>query len=105
MAEYIEREYALTLLRICADSYGLFSAERNGCMAGHEWVRDIPAADVAPVRHGRWELHGIDDVLSALYFCSLCGYNIDEEEFLDRRSYICYCPHCGAKMEVMNDGV
>lgn len=60
----------------------------------------IPAADVEPVRHGRWELHGNDDDVSASYFCSLCGYNFDEDEFLDRWSHIRYCPNCGAKMDL-----
>ncbi len=64
-----------------------------------ETVKHFPAADVEPVRCGRWELHGNDDDISASYFCSLCGYNFDEDEFLDRWSHIRYCPNCGAKMK------
>lgn len=56
-------------------------------------------ADAATVKHGRWELHGDDDDLSASYFCSVCGYNMDEDEYLDRFSSYNYCPNCGAKMD------
>lgn len=55
--------------------------------------------EYAQVRHGRWELHGDDDDLSASYFCSVCGYNMDEDEYLDRFSSYNYCPNCGAKMD------
>ena len=61
------------------------------------------AADVAPVRHGRWELYGNDDDLSASFFCSLCGWNMDENEYLDRWSHLNYCPNCGAKMDEVNE--
>ena len=65
-------------------------------------IKEMPkivVADVAPVRHGRWELHGNDDDLAASFFCSLCGWNMDEDEYLDRWSHLNYCPRCGAKMD------
>ena len=51
--------------------------------------KDTPAADVAPVVHGRWEC-GCQ--------CSVCGdrhgpYNSRH------RPYYNYCPNCGAKMD------
>ena len=48
------------------------------------------AADVAPVRHGRWKCHGDCGVTE----CSACGWSIEE--------YVgdcAYCPNCGAKMD------
>lgn len=64
----------------------------------------IPAADAAPVKHGRWGSNGIpDSVLSA---CSVCGFGCGAYSFQ-------YCPNCGARMdgyiqmpdtEVENDG-
>ena len=50
------------------------------------------AADVAPVRHGRWEVRGQE------VFCTNCdresGYNaFGASAFSD------YCPNCGAKMD------
>ena len=48
------------------------------------------AADVAPVRHGRWRFDDFDgDGLD--YQCSWCrGY---------QRKASNYCPNCGAKMD------
>lgn len=66
-------------------------------------IRDIPAANVAPVRYGRWKgcirdgCYDIDEYghpiyrLIIVYYCSKCR----------RRSVIKenYCPNCGAKMD------
>ena len=53
-------------------------------------VKSIPAADVAPVRHGRWGSNGIlDSMLSA---CSVCGFGCGAYSFQ-------YCPNCGAMMD------
>ena len=49
-------------------------------------VDTIPAADVAPVRHGRW-LHRKNGVA----YCSECEIDTVEDETK-------YCPNCGAKM-------
>ena len=44
MADYIEREAALAAIRErCAP-----------CGEGIEALKSVPAADVAPVRHGEW---------------------------------------------------
>ena len=51
-------------------------------------IKFIPAADVAPVRRGRWiEEDGIQ-------ICSECG---EEHEWEDYRAP--YCDTCGAKMD------
>ena len=49
-------------------------------------IKNMPAADVAPVRHGRWIYH--DD---GVFTCSECG-NAESND-----SY--YCRLCGAKMD------
>ncbi len=51
----------------------------------------IPAADVAPVLHGRW-LCGEDYM-----FCSKCGmqWNYCDNDTQDFK----FCPNCGAKMD------
>lgn len=64
-----------------------------------ETVNRCPTIEAEPVRHGRWEMPGDDDDLSCCYFCSQCGYNMDESEYLDNFSHFKYCPHCGAKMD------
>ena len=59
------------------------------------WTDEAPAADVAPVRHGRWETEIIIDAYGlkhACYACSVCGVANDDDEFD-------FCPNCGAKMD------
>lgn len=52
-------------------------------------VSDTPAADVAPVVHGRWGDDG-----SGIIICSECGRGYS---LIPR--YTHYCPNCGAKMD------
>lgn len=83
MAECIERD--VVMKRIMAakwmDGY-------DGAMA-MEIAASAPAADVAPVVHGRWIEDG-----SLIITCSECkrGYNLIAK-------YTHYCPNCGAKMD------
>lgn len=75
-------------------------------------IEDAPAADVAPVRHGRniTEMNPVDE-----FVCSECGFmlcdfteiRIDEDTHYNsyHECYIKYCPNCGAKMDGgENDG-
>ena len=58
-------------------------------------VEEAPAADVAPVVHGRWIPHDRvfgDDFL----VCSKCQFVSEDRS---TRRYYHYCPHCGAKMD------
>lgn len=84
MNEYIERETAIeTIMSEPTDAhYPSWYADN---------IKAIPAADVAPVRHGRFKISS-DYGLSE---CSSCGWNI-EEYVVDYD----YCPHCGAKMDL-----
>ena len=54
-------------------------------------VDEIPAADVAPVRHGYWVKEKRDVLIH--WHCSACK----ECFYLDEPNAE-YCPHCGAKM-------
>lgn len=57
-------------------------------------IKAIPAADVAPVRHGRWKEH--QTMVGYYLECSYCGVKSN----MDRMLYAYrYCPHCGAKMD------
>lgn len=60
-----------------------------------EYAKNIPAADVAPVRHGRWierkSFHA-DGGVSAK--CSVCKNDV---QYLGNP--LNYCPNCGAKMD------
>ena len=53
----------------------------------------IPAADVAPMRHGRW-IASHDE----FYACSICKYPV-----YAGWSQINYCPNCGARMDEVNE--
>ena len=102
MDEYIERETAIADLElyektVCKSEYALAIA---GCRSH---IRAIPAADVVPVRHGRWiettQPMGWDDVTCAE--CSECGedFVLDEWGMEDMKNLMHYCPNCGAKMD------
>ena len=85
MAEYIKREEALMKLM------------QDGCSAKNlQSISDMPAADVAPVRHGRW-IDAYPDIEPNPMFmygiCSECGF----EQAISK--YLKYCPDCGAKMD------
>ena len=80
MAEYIDREVALMKLM------------QDGCSAKNlQSISDMPAADVAPVRHGRWIYKGDSD----MWVCSRCGRSVNA----DPEGIDLYCYHCGAKMD------
>ena len=71
----------------------------NGVLVDH-----LISNSVTVRERGRWELYGDDDDLSCSYFCSQCGYNMDEAEYLDNFSHFRFCPNCGADMRGEEDG-
>lgn len=52
---------------------------------------DIPAADVAEVRHERWEKHG------SKWQCTGCKVLMSIDG-TPQENLLYYCPHCGAEM-------
>lgn len=70
-------------------------------------IEQIPAADVAPVVHGRWYMRGgraccSNCNIKALWKSDWDGDKNHEREFVSAKSN--YCPNCGAKMdEEVND--
>ena len=88
MAEYIEREDLLELYRM--DDPVLNKNGHVPLPVIRQNIMDIPAADVAPVRHGRW----IDSLARITPYCSACGHS---HRCLIRTPN--YCPNCGAKMD------
>ena len=87
MAEYIKKE----------DIEHKIQDGLNNLVLGHDAIEvlgmiyEMPAADVAPVRHGRWEVK-----VGMNFFkernCPVCKKRI-ESNFWN------YCPNCGANME------
>ena len=97
MKEYIERAEALD---ICQKEYEDRLRMADYCGDTVAWdiggtIKGIPAADVAEVRHGRWEQHLQSSKVAPVYTCSLCKLNVSGFE----KRWIKYCPYCGARME------
>ena len=84
MAEYIEREALIEI------------AEQQGHVSFDDIINE-PAADVAPVVHGRWEQIK-EWATKAKYRCSVCGREIMSAVKVNIEKYP-YC-HCGAKMDL-----
>ena len=85
MAEYIKKEAAIRALLNDSPEQVRYSREYAA-----DCIRYMDAADVAPVRHGRWEWCKDYDGDSILV-CSECGRVCHEEDAP-------YC-YCGAKMD------
>lgn len=63
-----------------------------------EKLASMPAADVAPVRRGRWETKdGWDG--DEYYACSSCGAEFVLIDGTPSDNDYNYCPNCGAKMD------
>ena len=104
MAEYIEREYLLHRFNI-DDMMNV-----NGTLISLNDARNVisnaPAADVAPVRHGKWEWFD-EDVGTPVsgyerewgWRCSGCWTVLcDDFDNPDYPPKINFCPECGAQM-------
>ena len=98
MAKYIECESAMWAACKALCHPGVRCPD-FGCAEVREVFDAIPAADVAPIKHGRWiEKHGILHPLEEDGVCSICKYVTGFYNFFN------YCPNCGAKMGGDNDG-
>lgn len=101
MAEYIERRAAIEHLNVWC----------GGCGSAVECILAEPAADVAPVVHGRWVaecvLEGDGWVFEDMPYnphqhCSPICSRCRKTALLDGgEDYVAspYCPNCGAKMD------
>ena len=110
--EYISREAAIKYAEHAYHEWNLAMAAAVGkreinlvykrqelCKAVESVFRDMPAADVAPVVHGRWDDSGrytFPDGSTAVR-CTNCGCALTESEY--RLNNWNYCPVCGAKMD------
>lgn len=65
-------------------------------------VERLPAADVVPVRHGKWvKATGMmPPEYCGLHICSECGHYAGRKPPYGGREMLSdYCPNCGAKMD------
>ena len=102
MDEYIEREAISEEIRKYYyknppnSSYG--EGFDRGLDRAQRAILDAPAADVEPVRHGRWER---DELGSYLRRCSVCKKTpiYKDERGNSAAVYACICINCGARMD------
>ena len=85
MAEYIERENAIAWFMPYAHAGESIDAD-----VVISDIKGMKAADVVPVRHGRWIKH--DD---GVFTCSECENAESNESH--------FCRYCGAKMDLEAD--
>lgn len=104
MAEYITKEAAIEAFEWgdadVIEDYGDgcdFGFSRGAIKSG---INSIPAADVAPVVHGRWEMRptGMATDTGPEYkaYCTVC--NEPNKQYQPP-----FCPHCGAMMDGGSD--
>lgn len=95
MSDYISREAALTELQ----NPELFNVSPRFLQI----LRDLPAADVEPVRHGRWVR---PHWRNSSYCCdfSECGGEAMHREYQwNKKGIYPICPNCGSKMDLEDD--
>lgn len=61
-----------------------------------DYINDIPAADVAPVVHGKWIDKPTGQYGQNQSWCSACG---NHSGIGGKAQHKPYCPNCGAKMD------
>ena len=91
MTEYIERDTAIkALMNDAPEQVGYSREDAADC------IRYMDAADVAPVRHGRWIL----DEKRYVIYCSECSAPVSYyPNIKDVREENHYCPNCGCRMD------
>ena len=92
MDEYIKKSYAVDAV---LDVY--YNAPDIDLSGGkfEAAILKIPVADVAPVRHGKWEIV-VGSNGKEYMVCTCCRVS------QDLTGVFTYCPNCGAKMD-LND--
>lgn len=104
MAEYCEKK---ALIREIISDMTAFVGSPDAvqkhdeqCNYAISCVENAPAADVAPVVHGRWEYTPETINVLSQTRCSGCGWwTLDPS--VDGVYH--YCPNCGAKMDEYNE--
>lgn len=85
MAEYIDRDAAMRVAHIMRPEDKRLETE----------IAKIPAADVAPVVHGRWEWLGPNRLVTDC-MCGTCSACKVRSKYIVNTML---CPNCGARMD------
>ena len=102
MAEYIEREAISEEIRKYyyknPPNFSYGEGFDRGLDRAQRAILDAPAADVAPVRHGKWEIV-VGSNGKEYMVCTCCRVS------QDLTGVFAYCPNCGAKMDGKDDSI
>ena len=99
MTEYIEKNKAIKEL------YEVYDYEFPTASGGFDeyarmivpnTIKNMPAADVAPVRHGEWEIV-VGSNGKEYMVCTCCRVS------QDLTGVFTYCPNCGCRMDGGDD--
>ena len=97
MTKYIELEalknrFAKRLVWLKKDIHDEYSLGlHDGCEYDTKLIDEIPAADVAPVRHGEWEIV-VGSNGKEYMVCTCCRVS------QDLTGVFTYCPNCGCRI-------
>lgn len=98
MDDYISREAVVRYLKGYSEkelnkdsNFGMITS--NVLDKAERAISEMPAADVQPVKHGRWKLRCYGDYP----YCSNCNNEPKGREIT------LFCPNCGARMYGDND--
>ena len=89
MAEYMDKDELLSYLYNLQDEPHDIAIE----------IAQFPAADVAPVVHGKWISKEDDFFSERTWACSACDTWFVLEDGTPEENEYNHCPHCGAKMD------
>lgn len=107
MGECIEREATIKRIKevycVGCNSYNGVRCRACGTGDAIDIIEDAPAADVAPVVHGRWiRPHWKNN--NYCCDCSECGGEAMHRDYQwNKNGVYPICPHCGAKMDGGDD--
>lgn len=103
MADYINQDDTLDVLdRVCKacdndNCYRHKGLKYCPVMTVIDGIKDLPIADVYPIRRGRW----VHD-RHTQWKCSICGNFLDFDGLNCGRGSAFFCPNCGALMTELN---
>ena len=96
MTEYIDREAISEKIRKYyyknPPNFSYGEGFDRGLDRAQRAILDAPAADVAPVRHGEWEIV-VGSNGKEYMVCTCCRVS------QDLTGVFTYCPNCGSKMD------
>ena len=98
MADLIDREALLknALLRV-EGNWELHGKIVPFSAIPEQYIKDAPAVDAEPVRHGYWKA-----TFAGSAICSVCGEDQEIETFVGNAVQK-YCARCGAKMDAKDE--